>query len=239
MADRIILIDKPLRWTSFDVVKKLRKPLLEERRRELPVSERSQLKNFKVGHAGTLDPLATGLLILCSGKMTKQISEIQSAEKEYTGTITIGATTESFDLEKTPENFLPYDHITNSMIHEAAESFIGEQQQTAPIHSAKKIDGQRAYDKARRGDEFELKAHTITISTFEITGIQLPEISFKVVCSKGTYIRSLAHDFGKKLGTGGYLSALRRTRIGKYSVSESVSPEQFLLQLTDKEQVQS
>lgn len=238
MADRIILIDKPLRWTSFDVVKKLRKPLLEERKRELPISERSQIKHFKVGHAGTLDPLATGLLILCSGKMTKQISGIQSAEKEYTGTITIGATTESFDLEKSPENFLSYTHIKEEDIAQLAESFIGEQLQTAPVHSAKKVDGQRAYEKARRGDDFELKPHMVSISVFEITEITLPEISFRVVCSKGTYIRSLAHDFGKKLGTGGYLSALRRTRIGNFSVWDSMSPQDFLLQIADKEQVQ-
>ena len=239
MADRIILIDKPLRWTSFDVVKKVRKPLLEERRSELPENERRQLKNFKVGHAGTLDPLATGLLILCTGKMTKNISEIQSAEKEYTGTITIGSTTESFDLEKEPENFLPFEHITEQMVRELAVIFIGEQMQTAPVHSAKKIDGQRAYDKARRGDQFELKAHAVKISAFEITNFNLPDIGFKVICSKGTYIRSLAFDFGKKLGTGGHLSALRRTRIGNFLIENAQSPENFLLQLSDKEQIRS
>jgi tRNA pseudouridine55 synthase len=239
VPDRIILIDKPLRWTSFDVVKKLRKPLLEERRSELPPDQRKQLKNFKVGHAGTLDPLATGLLILCTGKKTKDISEIQSAEKEYTGTITIGSTTESYDLEKNPENFQSYDHITAEYIRETVLTFTGEQEQIAPNHSAKKIDGQRAYDKARRGVEFELKPHSIIISEFDITGIELPEIHFRVVCSKGTYIRSLAHDFGKKLGTGAHLSALRRTRIGKYQVSDAMTAEQFLLQLSDKEQIQS
>jgi tRNA pseudouridine55 synthase len=237
VADRIILIDKPLRWTSFDVVKKLRKSLLEERRRELPVNERSQLKHFKVGHAGTLDPLATGLLILCTGKKTKDISTIQSAEKEYTGIITIGSTTESYDLEKSPENFLSFDHISEAEILSTAGYFTGEQQQTAPIHSAKKIDGQRAYDKARRGVEFELKAHTIHIYRFEIMQINLPEIHFRVVCSKGTYIRSLAHDFGQKLGTGAHLSALRRTRIGDFLVTDSMMPEEFLLQLVDKEQL--
>jgi len=220
-------------------VKKLRKPLLEERRSELPQAERKQLKNFKVGHAGTLDPLATGLLILCTGKKTKDISEIQSAQKEYTGTITIGATTESYDLEKTPENFQPFEHITGELIRDTAIAFTGEQNQTAPNHSAKKIDGQRAYEKARRGVEFELKSHSIIISAFEITAIQLPEIQFSVVCSKGTYIRSLAHDFGKKLGNGAYLSALRRTRIGEYLVDDAMSVEQFLLQLSDKEQLQS
>ncbi len=239
MADRIILIDKPLRWTSFDVVKKLRKPLLEERRKELPLPEQKLLKNFKVGHAGTLDPLATGLLILCTGKKTKDIHIIQSAEKEYTGTITLGATTESYDLEREPENFQTYAHITNENILETASTFLGEQQQVAPLHSAKKVDGQRAYDKARRGVDFELKSHVIHIYAFEITGISLPEIHFRVQCSKGTYIRSLANDLGKKLGVGGYLSALRRTRIGQYNVTDALTPEQFLLQLTDKEQVQS
>jgi tRNA pseudouridine55 synthase len=235
VADRIILIDKPLRWTSFDVVKKLRKPLLEERRSELPMNERRQLKNYKVGHAGTLDPLATGLLVICTGKLTKEITTIQSAEKEYTGIITLGATTESYDLEKEPENFQSVSHITVDQINETVRLFTGEQQQTAPLHSAKKIDGQRAYEKARRGDDFELKSHTIHISVFEITSVKLPEIGFRVVCSKGTYIRSLAHDFGKKLGPGGYLSALRRTRIGDFRVENALQPTDFLLQLSEGE----
>jgi tRNA pseudouridine55 synthase len=239
VADRIILIDKPLRWTSFDVVKKLRKPLLEERRREAPLQERKLIKNFKVGHAGTLDPLATGLLIICTGKQTKNIHSIQSAEKEYTGTITIGSTTSSFDLEQPPENFQPTDHVTEEMIFETAKMFVGEQMQTAPIHSAKKIDGQRAYDKARKGDQFELKAHRIEIRVFEITRIRIPEISFRVVCTKGTYIRSLADDFGKKLGTGAHLSTLCRTRIGDFRLEDAVSPDEFLRQLSDKERLQS
>jgi tRNA pseudouridine55 synthase len=237
VPDRIILINKPYRWTSFDVVKKLRKPLLEEKKRELPPQERIQLKKLKVGHAGTLDPLATGLLVICSGKLTKQISEIQDAEKEYTGTIVLGSTTDSFDLETSPQNFLPTEHITNEQILSVAETFCGFQMQTPPNHSAKKIDGQRAYDKARRGEEFELKAKGITVVSFEIIAIRNPEIDFRVVCTKGTYIRSLAHDFGKSLGTGGHLSALCRTRIGSYQLKDALMPEEFLLQLSDKQSV--
>jgi tRNA pseudouridine55 synthase len=235
VPDRIILINKPFRWTSFDVVKKLRKPLLEEHRGELAKHERASLKNFKVGHAGTLDPLATGLLVLCTGKLTKQINIIQDAEKEYTGTITIGSITDSYDLEQEPKNFLPVDHIINEMIIETALSFHGKQMQIPPVHSAKKIDGQRAYDKARRGDDFELKGKEITINVFDITNINIPEIDFRIVCSKGTYIRSLAHDFGQKLGTGAHLSALCRTRIGEYELKDAMSPLEFLSQLSEKQ----
>jgi tRNA pseudouridine55 synthase len=238
VADRIILINKPYGWTSFDVVKKLRKPLMEEKRRELPEKEKKLLKNYKVGHAGTLDPLATGLLIVCSGKFTKQIQAIQDAEKVYTGTIILGATTESFDLEKEPENFVPTGHLSRELILKTARDFIGEQLQTAPVHSARKIDGQRAYDKARRGDIFTLKPHSINIKLFEITHIELPSVTFEVVCSKGTYIRSIAHDFGQSLGTGGYLSTLCRTRIGEYHLKDAVSPADFLAQLSDKENIQ-
>ncbi len=208
---------------------------MEERKLEFPVEERKHIKNYKVGHAGTLDPLATGLLVICTGKFTKRISEIQEAEKEYTGTITIGAVTESFDLEKSPENFLPFTHITDNSILETAEKFIGFQMQNPPIHSAKKIDGQRAYDKARKGEEFTLKPNGITIIEFEILSISLPEINFRIVCSKGTYIRSIAHDFGKILGAGAYLSTLCRTRIGNYLLKDALSPENFLLQVSDKQ----
>ena len=238
MPDRIILINKPLRWTSFDVVKKIKKPLLDEKKNELSQSERSQIKKIKVGHAGTLDPLATGLLVICSGKLTKQISEIQDAEKEYTGTIVIGSITDSYDLEKPPNNFLPYDQITEEEIMNLATKFCGFQMQTPPIHSAKKIDGRRAYDKARNGEEFELKSKGITIEIFEITAIRLPEIDFRVVCTKGTYIRSLAHDFGQRLLTGAHLSALCRTRIGNYHLKNAVTPAEFLIQLTDKQNIQ-
>jgi tRNA pseudouridine55 synthase len=235
MPDRTILIDKPYRWTSFDVVKKLRKPLLEEKRSEVSVEVAKQIKNLKVGHAGTLDPLATGLLVLCSGKFTKEITAIQNAEKEYTGSIILGAVTASYDLETEPENFIPFGHIQKEEITRLANSFMGKQMQIPPIHSAKKIDGKRAYEKARKGEEFTLKGNEIEILTFEITGINLPQIDFRVVCSKGTYIRSLAHDFGQKLGTGAYLSALCRTRIGKYLLSDALTPESFLSQLNEKQ----
>ena len=237
MADRIILINKPYRWTSFDVVKKIRRPLLDEKKRDYSPEKAVEIKRLKVGHAGTLDPLATGLLVICSGKLTRQISEIQDAEKEYTGTITIGALTDSFDLEMSPQNFMPFEHITSEQIYHEASLFCGFQMQTPPNHSAKKIEGQRAYDKARRGEEFVLKANEITIKEFEITAIRLPEIDFRVTCTKGTYIRSLAHDFGKKLGTGGYLSTLCRTRIGNYLLSNAISPEEFLLQLSEEQNI--
>ncbi len=237
MADKIILINKPLRWTSFDVIKKIRKPLLEERKKEFPVEERSKIKNYKVGHAGTLDPLATGLLVVCTGSLTKKINEIQDAEKEYTGTLVLGATTPSFDLETAPMNFLPYDAVTEEIIYATASSMCGIQMQTPPVHSAKKVEGVRAYEKARKGEDFVLEPRKVTIKTFEITGIRLPEVDFRVVCTKGTYIRSLAYDFGVKLGTGAYLSALCRTRIGDYLLKDALNPEEFLFQLFDKQNI--
>lgn len=236
-TDRIILIDKPLRWTSFDVVKKLKKPLLEEYRLQFPEEERKLIKRFKVGHAGTLDPLAAGLLVVCTGKLTKKISEIQDAEKEYTGTIVLGATTPSYDLETEPQDHKSYAEITESMILETAKSMLGLQEQIPPIHSAIKVDGRRAYDMARKGQEVELKSRTIEIRTFEITRTELPEIDFRIVCTKGTYIRSIAHDFGQKLETGGYLSALCRTRIGRYELKNAVDPLQFIAQITDNKSV--
>ncbi len=232
-TDRIILIDKPLRWTSFDVVRKLKKPLLEEHRLLFPEAERKLIKRFKVGHAGTLDPLATGLLVICSGKLTKKISEIQDAEKEYTGTIVLGATTASYDLETEPENHRSIAHVTNEMILALARKMEGLQDQIPPIHSAIKVDGRRAYDMARKGVEVELKSRQIEIKQFEITAISLPEVHFRIVCTKGTYIRSLAFDFGNKIETGGYLSALCRTRIGKYELANAVSPHDFLAQLPE------
>lgn len=236
-TDRIILIDKPLRWTSFDVVKKLKKPLLEEYRLQFPEEERKLIKRFKVGHAGTLDPLATGLLVLCTGKLTKKISEIQDAEKEYTGTIVIGSTTASYDLETEPENFKEFDFVTEEMVNALAKSMEGIQQQVPPVHSAIKVDGRRAYDMARKGIEVELKSREIEIREFEITRIELPEIDFRIVCTKGTYIRSLAQDFGQKLGTGGHLSALCRTRIGNYDLKNAVNPLDFLTQITENKNV--
>ena len=234
LPDRIISINKPYRWTSFDVVRKLRRPLLDEKRNEAIAAGETPPKKFKVGHAGTLDPLATGLLIICTGKFTRSIEEIQSMEKEYTGTITLGATTESFDLETKPENFKPFQHITPEQILSASKNFSGEMLQTPPAHSAKKIEGKRAYEMARKGIDVEMKPALITIKNLKITGIRLPEIDFVVQCSKGTYIRSIASDLGRILGTGAYLSSLCRTRIGTYSVAEALSPEEFIIQLADR-----
>lgn len=195
-------------------------------------------KNMKVGHAGTLDPLATGLLVVCSGGFTKRISEIQHAEKEYTGTMVIGSTTASYDLETAPENFKAFDQITEAQINSVAKSFLGEQKQIAPAHSAKKIDGKRAYQMARKGEDFVIKEHNVIVKDFEIVSINLPEISFRITCSKGTYIRSMIHDFGRLLATGAHLSALCRTRIGNYYLKDAVSPAEFLLQLSDKQNIQ-
>ncbi|WP_158860189.1 tRNA pseudouridine(55) synthase TruB [Lunatibacter salilacus] len=201
----VFLVDKPYEWTSFDVVKKIR----------------NALKIKKVGHAGTLDPLATGLLIICAGKMTKQIDTFQQQEKEYTGTFVIGKTTESFDLEKEVVDVADISHITESDILAAVKQLTGEIQQIPPMHSAIRKDGKRVYESARKGITLELDARTVTVNTFEITGISLPEIHFRIVCTKGTYIRSLARDLGELLGVGAYLSALIRTRIGKYKLGDA------------------
>lgn len=203
----VLLINKPYRWTSFDVVGKIRnsfKPL-----------------KLKVGHAGTLDPLATGLLIVCTGKMTKQIDSFQAQEKEYTGTFVLGATTPSYDLETAVIPQGPVDQLSEDQIKAACLPFIGDIEQFPPAHSAVKVDGERLYLKARRGEEVELKARKVQITEFEITRIALPEVDFRVVCSKGTYIRSLANDFGKALGCGAYLSKLCRTRSGAYHLSDA------------------
>lgn len=206
---RVILIDKPLEWTSFDVVKKLR----------------YKLRVKKIGHAGTLDPLATGLLILCTGKKTKTIEQIQSQEKEYTGTFMLGATTPSFDLETEPEDPKDISQLTETAIHDATSGFKGFIQQIPPKFSAVKVDGKRAYKHARAGKDVEIKPRTVEIKEFEITRIDLPEVDFRVVCSKGTYIRSLANDFGQALHVGAYLSALRRTRIGDYKIDAAETIE--------------
>lgn len=205
----ILLIDKPYGWSSFQAVKKVK----------------WLLKAKKVGHAGTLDPLATGLLILCTEKKTKEIESIQGQEKEYTGTITVGATTPSYDMETEPNQIFPFEHITPELIQETLPKFIGDISQIPPLFSAIKVDGKRAYTMARQGSDHELKSRIINIREFEITRIDLPEIDFRVSCSKGTYIRSLAFDFGKALGSGAYLSALRRTKIGNYSVEDAVEPQ--------------
>lgn len=208
---KVLLIDKPLRWTSFDVVRKIR----------------NLIRIKKVGHAGTLDPLATGLLIVCTGKFTKRINEYMAQEKEYTGCITLGAITPTFDLESEPENFKPFNQLSDAEINNATAAFTGEILQIPPIHSAIKQQGKAVYLKARKGEEVILEPRKITIHSFEITQINLPHVHFKVVCSTGTYIRSLANDFGAALGCGGYLSELRRTRIGNFNVSDAQTIEQF------------
>lgn len=208
---QVILINKPLEWTSFDVVRKIR----------------GLLKVKKVGHAGTLDPLATGLLILCTGKFTKRINEYMSEEKEYIGTFTLGATTPTYDLESKPENFKPIEIISEKNIHDAAKSFTGEIMQIPPAHSAVKIDGKRVYELARQGKEVLLEPRKIHIKEFSITKIALPLVYFRVVCSTGTYIRSLANDFGKELRCGAYLSGLCRTRVGGFTLNEAETIESF------------
>lgn len=216
----VLLFDKPLKASSFSIVNRARGII----RRKLHV------KKIKVGHAGTLDPLATGLLVICTGKKTKTITSIQDAEKEYTGTITLGATTPSFDLESEIDQTYPTAHISEDLIREAADSFIGEYDQMPPIFSAKQVDGKRAYELARKGKEVNLNPKRITIREFEITDVSNNDslqVDFRVTCSKGTYIRSLAHDFGIALKSGGHLSALRRTRIGNFSVEDAITTEQF------------
>ncbi|HEY2582881.1 MAG TPA: tRNA pseudouridine(55) synthase TruB [Mucilaginibacter sp.] len=204
---QLLLVNKPYNWTSFDVVGKIRnafKPL-----------------KLKVGHAGTLDPLATGLLIICTGKMTKEIDTFQAQEKEYTGTMVLGETTPSYDMETESDQKFDINSITEEQIKDNCKQFVGDIQQYPPAHSAVKIDGERLYEKARRGEEVERRLRNVTINEFEITGITLPEINFRVVCSKGTYIRSLVHDFGQALNNGAYLSKLRRTRSGDYKIDDA------------------
>jgi len=217
-AGQVILIDKPLDWTSFDVVRKIR----------------SVIKIKKVGHAGTLDPLATGLLIVCTGKFTKKINEYMGMEKEYTGTFTLGATTPTYDLESEPVEVKDISQITPEHIHEATSYFTGEIQQVPPIHSAIKQGGKPVYLMARKGIDVKLEPRTVVIKSFTIEKIELPIVYFKVVCSTGTYIRSLANDFGQQLQCGAYLSSLRRTRIGEFSADEADSMESFV-QLAKKE----
>lgn len=209
---RVLLIDKPPDWTSFDVIRKIR----------------NTIRIKKVGHAGTLDPLATGLLIVCTGKFTKKINEYMAQEKEYTGSITLGAVTPTYDLESEPENIKPATEITEELIKETTKQFTGEILQTPPIHSAIKQKGKPVYLLARKGIDVVLEPRKITIHEFEITSIEMPVVSFKVVCTTGTYIRSLANDFGAALGCGGYLSKLRRTRIGNFKVAGAMSIEDFV-----------
>lgn len=218
---QVLLIDKPLTWTSFQVVNKLR----------WHIKQRFKIKKIKVGHAGTLDPLATGLLIICTGKKTKEINTYQGQIKEYTGTFTLGATTPSYDLETEINEIFLTDHISEQLLEETTKQFIGDIQQKPPIFSAIKKEGKRLYEIARKGETTEIKARTVTISEFEITNINLPNVDFRVVCSKGTYIRSLAFDFGKALNSGAHLSALRRTKIGDFSVEKASSIEDFIKEL--------
>ena len=218
LEGQILLIDKPLTWSSFQAVNKLKYIL--KRKYDLP-------KKFKIGHAGTLDPLATGLLIICTGKFTKKITEIQAQAKEYTGTITVGATTPSYDLETEVDATFPTEHISEALILETTKQFLGEIDQKPPVFSAIKKDGKRLYEHARAGEEVEIASRKTTIHEFEITRIALPEIDVRVKCSKGTYIRSLAFDFGIALNSGAHLTALRRTKIGDYDVINGVSPEVF------------
>lgn len=201
----VLLVDKPLDWTSFHVVNKVR----------------HLVKVKKVGHAGTLDPLATGLLIICTGKFTKRIEQYQAAEKEYIGSFMLGQTTPTYDLESTPSDPVSVSHLSAADLERAADGFRGEIEQLPPAHSAVKIKGKKAYEHARAGKPVELKPRKVTISTFELVEVALPLVRVRVICSKGTYIRSLAHDFGAALGVGGHLSALRRTRIGGYEVAQA------------------
>lgn len=203
----VVLVDKPYTWTSFDVVNKLRRQL-----------------HVKIGHCGTLDPLATGLLICCTGKFTKKITDYQKLPKEYTGIIQLGATTPTYDLESEPENFQPYEQLTEQDILDAVQQFTGNIEQLPPAHSAIKKGGKRAYEYARAGKEIKLDPRPVQITEFEITAIQLPEVHFRVACSTGTYIRSLANDLGRVLGCGGYLKELRRTKIGEFNAADAFSP---------------
>jgi tRNA pseudouridine55 synthase len=213
---KVILINKPLHWTSFDVVRKLR----------------SLIQIKKIGHAGTLDPLATGLLIVCTGKFTKKINEYMAQEKEYTGSITLGAVTPTYDLESEPEQQKDFSFVTTEMLQKTTEQFVGDIQQLPPMYSAIKKDGVALYELARRGEEVELKPRGIHIKSFEITAVEMPVVYFKVICSTGTYIRSLANDYGAVLGCGGYLSGLCRTRIGEFKIDEAEGMEEFEKLLT-------
>ena len=219
---QVLLIDKPLNWTSFQIVNKIR----------WLIKNKFAIKKIKVGHAGTLDPLATGLLIICTGKMTKEISIFQNQTKKYTGTFLIGTTTPSFDLETKPNNTFAINHINEDLIINATKSFIGKIKQKPPIFSAIKKNGKRLYESARIGEDVVINDRDIEILSFNIPKINMPHIDFEVECSKGTYIRSLANDFGKKLNSGATLSKLRRTKIGEYSVDKSISIEEFIMNIS-------
>ncbi len=212
--DNVFVFDKPYQCTSFDLVAKVKYAM-----------KRKFGKKLKVGHAGTLDPLATGVMIICTGRYTKQIDSFQAEEKEYTGTFRLGATTPSYDLEKPVDATFPFEHITEEMVLATAARFVGEQEQVPPQFSAVRIAGKRAFSYARQGEDVEIKPRQITISEFEITRCELPEVDFRIVCSKGTYIRSIARDFGASLESGAHLTALRRTRVGQFRVEDAIQPE--------------
>ncbi|UMY66645.1 MULTISPECIES: tRNA pseudouridine(55) synthase TruB [unclassified Flavobacterium] len=220
---RILLIDKPLHWSSFQAVNKIKWAL----------KKHLGLKKIKVGHAGTLDPLASGLLIVCTGKATKQIQELQGQEKEYTGTFRLGATTPSYDLETEIDAVFSTSHLTEDSIREATRQFVGEIDQKPPVFSAIKKDGKRLYEHARAGETVEIAFRKTTIYEFELTRIEMPDVDFRVRCSKGTYIRSLAHDMGAALQSGAHLTALRRTKSGGFSVDDALSPEGFVATLAE------
>ncbi|MGB5461437.1 MAG: tRNA pseudouridine(55) synthase TruB [Eudoraea sp.] len=217
LEGQLILIDKPLNWSSFQAVNAVK----------WAIRKRFQLKKIKVGHAGTLDPLASGLLLICAGKFTKRIHEFQGMPKEYEGTITLGSSTPSYDLETEVDNVYPTDHITHELIHKTKALFLGKIAQKPPVFSALKKDGKRMYEYAREGKELEIKARFVEVLEFEILEINLPVLRFRIRCSKGTYIRSIAHDFGKALNSGSHLSSLRITKIGDYNVNNAVAPANF------------
>ncbi|MBP5482294.1 MAG: tRNA pseudouridine(55) synthase TruB [Paludibacteraceae bacterium] len=225
----ILYFDKPLEWTSFDLVNKVRYMI----KRKLGV------KKFKIGHAGTLDPLATGVLVVCTGKATKRIEELQYQTKEYVATLRLGATTPSFDLEQEIDAEYPTEHVTREMVEETLKSFLGEIQQIPPVYSAVKVNGKRAYDYARKGNEVELKPKLLVIDEIELLDCQLPYITIRVVCSKGTYIRALARDIGVALKSGAHLTSLRRTRVGEFKVENCISLEQFQNIVNEQEQINS
>jgi tRNA pseudouridine55 synthase len=231
LSGTLLLIDKPLGWTSFDVMGKIKAYVRHHL--SMPQNANGDSPKFKVGHAGTLDPLATGLLVVCTGKMTKSIDSIQSGLKEYTGTIYLGKTTPSYDLETEPEGEYSTEHITEESLREVAASFIGEQWQTPPIYSAKQVNGKRAYESARAGQHVDIPPSLIHIHAFEITRIELPQVDFLIRCSKGTYIRTIANDFGKRLQSGSYLKALRRTESHPYRIEDSMTPEALMLRLDE------
>ena len=212
------LVDKPITWTSFDVVNKIR----------FGIKHNLGIRKIKVGHAGTLDPMASGLLVVCTGKFTKKLAEYQGLDKEYTGTMTLGATTPSYDKETDIDATFPYDEVTPEKVEAARKQFLGKMEQYPPMYSAIKVDGQPLYKKARKGEKVEVRPRPIEIKEFEITKISLPQIDFRVHCSKGTYIRSLAHDFGKALESGAYLSALRRTKVGQFDVENAWNLEALI-----------